>query len=96
MNKCLTKFEQKDVLKKIELLILIDRIDDAESVLKTHYKKEKNVKTGIKLAMSSGREVDKFFSSDFDALKPKILEIQPEWAKEIARSSNNSKVDEGN
>ncbi len=41
--------------------------------------------------MSSGREVDKFFSSDFDALKPRFTEIQPEWAKEIARSSNNSK-----
>ena len=90
VNRCLTKFEQKDVLKKIELLILIDRIDDAESVLKSYYKKEENVKTGIKLAMSSGKEVDKFFSLDFDALKPRFTEIQPEWAKEIARSSNNS------
>ena len=91
VNKCLTKFEQKDVLKKIELLILVDRIDDAESVLKNHYKSEENVKTGIKLALSSGKDVDKFFSPEFDALKSRFTEIQPDWAKEIARSSNNSK-----
>lgn len=91
VNKCLSRFSQNDNIRKIELLVLVDRLDEAEVELKNHYKKEENKKTGIQLAMSSGREVDKFFSSDFELLKPRFIQIQPEWAKELARSSPHSR-----
>ena len=91
VNKCLSRFSQNDNIRKIELLVLVDRLDEAEIELKNHYKKEENKKTGIQLAMSSGREVDKFFSSEFELLKPRFIQIQPEWAKDLARSSSNSR-----
>ena len=88
VNKCLNKFAAEDAIKKIELLLLIDRIDEAEKEFKKLYKNKEDKKPGIQLALMSGPDVEKFFNPPFTKLKSRFKEIQIDWAKEIARSSS--------
>jgi tetratricopeptide (TPR) repeat protein len=90
VSKCLRQFGNHDGTKKIELLLLIDRVDEAEKEFKKLYKNKTNKGPGIKLALLSGNDVDKFFPSEFRKLKPRFTELQYGWAKEIAKSASNS------
>ena len=90
VSKCLSQFRNEDTAKKIELLLLIDRVDEAEKEFKKLYKNNTNKKPGIQLALLTGNDVDKFFPSQFKKLKPRFTELQYDWAKEIAKSSPES------
>jgi len=89
VSKCLSRFGNKNGTKKIELLLLINRVDEAEKEFKKLYKNKTNKGSGIKLALLSGNDVDVFFPSEFEKLKPRFTELQYDWAKEIARSASN-------
>ncbi|MBL6881485.1 MAG: ATP-dependent helicase [Candidatus Poseidoniaceae archaeon] len=90
VSKCLSQFRTEDAAKKIELLLLIDRVDEAEKEFKKLYKDNKDKRTGIQLALLTGDDVNKFFPNEFKKLKPRFTELQYDWAKEIARSASNS------